>query len=144
LPFEFNLQRYSAGVPIFFTIQARDEFGNNLVKSPEPPSAERGYFDVKVKPFGPAFSGKNAQGDVLDFGNGTYLVNYVATSNARVLLTVNDGSVPASQFKYQRELNGPITSRPGEDPYTGTGGLPYADQDYGGAVQVRESSLPIA
>ena len=43
--FKFNLRRY---IPVYFTIQAKDEFGNNLVKSPEPPSAQRGYFDVKV------------------------------------------------------------------------------------------------
>jgi hypothetical protein len=57
------------------------------------------------------------------------LASYMSTSNARILLTINDGSVPTSQFKYQPELNGPITSRPGEDLYLGTGGLPYADQN---------------
>jgi hypothetical protein len=117
-----------AGIPSYFTIQARDAFGNNLVKSPEPPSADRGYFDVNIKPFGPDFDGKNAQGSVMDFGNGTYLAQYTATSNALMLLTVNNGLVPSSQFKYQPVLHGPIIPRPGEDPFTGTGGLPYPDQ----------------
>ena len=43
----------------------------------EPPSNFAFKFKLrlymKVKPFGPAFDGKSSEGDVFDYGNGTYL-----------------------------------------------------------------------
>ena len=118
-----------AGIEAFFTIQAKDQFGNKLVKSPEPPSEDRGFFDVKLKPFGPLFKGSSVRGNITDFGNGTYLAKYIAKSNGQVLLTVNDGTVPTSQFKYQPTMGGPIEPRPNEDAERGTGGMPYFDQN---------------
>lgn len=93
-----GLEKAEVGYPAEFTVQLRNAAGNNIEIGGEP-------LDIQIKP---PLSSPPVKADIVDNGNGTYEVKYVAKGNGKhtILVNVRGKPIQNSPFTVNAERLG--------------------------------------